>query len=151
MLDWIEEIVALGIRRPGSPADLAVENYLREKFCQFQLAQVHTEPVPVHYWDPAETEVLLLGPEAAGSARPIGSFAVPFTAWTPSRGIEAPSVYLAGGTRSDFDAVDFRVELPQGEFEAAIDVFAQLFTHFEVPTRNQQLHEGLLDSEMVHR
>ena len=28
MLDWIGEIVALGILRPGSPGDLAAEQYI---------------------------------------------------------------------------------------------------------------------------
>ncbi len=40
MVGWIREIVALGVRRPGSPENLATEQYLAEKFREFGLTDV---------------------------------------------------------------------------------------------------------------
>ena len=78
MLNWIRQIVALGIRRPGSPGDLATESFLEQQFRQFGLAEVHREPVPLQYWAPTETSLTL----SSDDNRSISSFAVPYTACT---------------------------------------------------------------------
>lgn len=101
MLGWIQEIVACGIRRPGSPGGLATEHLLERKFSEFGLADVRREPVPVNHWAPLTAAVHFVD-----DRRHVPCFSVPYTAWTPAGGIEAELVYLSAGTAADFDAVD---------------------------------------------
>jgi hypothetical protein len=91
MVDWIRDIVTLGIRRPGSPQNLATEQYLAEKFREIGLTDIRLEPVDVHHWDPAETELSI-----AASDRHIPCFAVPYTAWWPLDRLMAVDPYLFG-------------------------------------------------------
>ena len=106
MVGWIRDIVALGVRRPGSPEDLATEQYLAEKLREFGLTDIRLEPVPVHHWHPAETELSL-----AEGGRQIPCFAVPYTAWSPAAGIEAPAVFIGQGSAAELDAVDLQGRL----------------------------------------
>lgn len=57
MLGWIQEIVARGIRRPGSPGGLATERFLEQKLGIFGLTDVRCEPVPVNHWEPSAAEI----------------------------------------------------------------------------------------------
>jgi hypothetical protein len=130
MLNWIRQIVALGIRRPGSPGDLATESFLEQQFRQFGLAEVHREPVPVQYWAPTETSLTL----SSDDNRSISSFAVPYTAWTQQEGITAPTVYLGEGTRDQFEETDVRgklvvLDLRFGEFSADLLKSGSHFVH----------------------
>ncbi len=118
MLDWIREIVAFGIRRPGSPEGLAVEQYLEGLFRQFGLQEVHREPVPVHHWAPEQTDLYFARDQA------IPCCAVPYTAWTSVEGIQASTVYLGDGSADDFERVDLKgkvavVDLRFGDLSAA--------------------------------
>ncbi|NOZ40796.1 MAG: M28 family peptidase [Planctomycetes bacterium] len=130
MLDWIRQIVALGVRRPGSPGDLAAEGFLEQKFQEFGLTEVHREPVPVQYW--ASTETSLVVP--ADGDRSIPCFAVPYTAWTDSEGMTAPTVFLQEGTQDNFEAVDVRgklvvLDVRFGDFSADLLKSASHFVH----------------------
>ena len=101
MLDWISEIVALGVRRPGSPANLATEQYLAGRFQEFGLSDVRLEPVDVNYWAPSGSE---LTPTDEGTAIPC--FSVPYTEWTAADGIEAEAVLVGSGSADELNAVD---------------------------------------------
>ena len=130
MLDWIRQIVAFGIRRPGSPGDLATEVFLEQRFLEFGLAEVHREPVPVQYWAPTETS-LVSSSHKDGS---IPCFAVPYTAWTDQDGITASTVYLGEGTQAEFEAVDVRGKLAVldvrfGDFSADLLKSGSHFVH----------------------
>ncbi len=112
MVGWIREIVALGVRRPGSPENLATEQYLVAKFQEFGLADIHLEPVDVHHWDPAETEL-----SVAENGRQIPCFAVPYTAWSPAAGIDAPAAFIGQGSAAELDAVNLKGRLAVMEME----------------------------------
>jgi len=140
ILDWIREIVALGIRRPGSPENLATEKYLEKKFAEFGLAEVHKESVPVNYWAPEVTELCF-----SDNGQQIPCFAVPYTAWTSANGIRAPTVYLGEGSLADFEAADLAgkvavVDLRFGEFSAALLKSRSHFIH----DPNQTVPDGPL-------
>ncbi|NOY42959.1 MAG: M28 family peptidase [Planctomycetes bacterium] len=106
MQNWIQEIVAFGVRRPGSPENLATEQYLVQKFKEFGLTDTHCEPVPVNYWAPQSVEL-----SVAKLGQKIDCFAVPYTAWTPAEGIEAEAVYIGDGSEAELDAVDLTGKL----------------------------------------
>lgn len=103
MLDWIREIVALGVRRPGSPGDLSTERFLARRFEEFGLNDIRLEPVDVNHWSPAETQLTVKDDSAT-----IPCFAVPYTAWTPGEGIEAEAVAVGSGSPEELDAVDLQ-------------------------------------------
>ncbi len=101
MMNWIREIVSLGIRRPGSPEDLATEQYLADKFQEFGLSDIRFEPVEVNHWDLDESQLLLTGTD-----QQVPCFSVPYTAWTSGKGIEAASAFIGNGSAEEIDAVD---------------------------------------------
>jgi hypothetical protein len=130
MLDWIRQIVALGIRRPGSPGDLATEQYLQRQFLDFGITEVQLEPVPVHHWAPIDTALSVPGQGDAS----FSCFAVPYTAWTSPVGISAEAVFLGEGTREQFDTVDLAgklavLDLRFGQFSADLLKSGAHFVH----------------------
>ncbi len=52
MMDWIAQICAQGIRRPGYPADEWTEGFVRDRFEEFGLQDVRFEDVPLPRWEP---------------------------------------------------------------------------------------------------
>ncbi len=75
---WIEEVFGHGIRRPGYPADRWAERWIQEQFLSFGLGNVRAEPVPLPYWEPRSSSLVV----AAGASRPemeIGCFPLPHT------------------------------------------------------------------------
>jgi hypothetical protein len=101
MLDEIKRIVAFGIRRPGSPANRRTEQHLLEQLRELGLYDCHTEPVPVHYWNPATTRLTI-----GSDGQVIPCFAVPYTAWTDENGITAESVYVGSSFAEDGANID---------------------------------------------
>ncbi|MCG3196533.1 MAG: hypothetical protein GHCLOJNM_01009 [bacterium] len=118
MVRWIEEVVSFGTRRPGSPADLRTEEYIAQLYASFGLERVEKEPVPVNCCRSDRAELAL--PD--GSRVPACS--VPYTAWTPAAGIEAPCVLLGSGTPEEIADAEVRgkivvVEARFADFSAA--------------------------------
>ncbi len=101
MMNWIREIVSLGIRRPGSAENLAAEQYMADKFREFGLSDIRFEPVEVNHWDLDHSQLLL-----RESNQHISCFSVPYTAWTPDEGVEAASVFIGNGSAEELNAVD---------------------------------------------
>ena len=129
MLASVREIVAFGIRRPGSPAGLATERFLEQQFKELGLSDVRAEPVPVHHWAPSATDLRF-----ASDNHPIACFAVPYTAWTPQGGYRAPTVYVGDGNPAALEDADLRgkvavVDIRFGEFSAAILKAGSHFVH----------------------
>jgi hypothetical protein len=52
MLEWINTVCKRGIRRPGSPADRWVTDWIAERFRDTGLDDVHFEDVRLPYWEP---------------------------------------------------------------------------------------------------
>ncbi len=50
MLQWVEDVVARGIRRPGYPADQWAEEFILRKFEMLGLESVRFEPVDSTFW-----------------------------------------------------------------------------------------------------
>src|SRR5437870_6980679 len=93
MLSWIRRVVGFGTRRPGYPQSLQVEHWLEETLRQFGLAEVRREPVPVNCWEPSVTSLAI-----ADGAFELPCFPIPYTAWTATDGLEAPTAFLGAGS-----------------------------------------------------
>jgi hypothetical protein len=57
MLQWIEEVVARGIRRPGYPADRWAEEFILQRFESLGLESVRFEPVESAFWKDSHAEL----------------------------------------------------------------------------------------------
>ena len=130
MQNWIQQIVDLGIRRPGSPENLATEQFLTEKFIEFGLAEIHGEPIPVNYWKPEKVELSVVE-----SDQSIACSAVPYTAWTQPTGITAETVYVGHGSQAELDAVDLKGKL------AVLDVKFSVLTGAMLRSGTHFLHD----------
>ena len=51
-MGWIETVCAQGIRRPGYPADVWAEGFIKDRFEEFGLRDVRLEPVELPRWEP---------------------------------------------------------------------------------------------------
>lgn len=85
MMSWIQQVVARGVRRPGYAADGWTVGFVAQKFREFGLVDVHTEPVAVTRWEPMR--YTLTATPAGGAARDLACFPLPHAAAT--RGLEA--------------------------------------------------------------
>lgn len=83
MLQWIEEVVAQGIRRPGYPADQWAEEFIFQKFESLGLESVRFEPVDSSFWKDRYAE---LSVEADPNAVAIECFPVPLSEPTRTEG-----------------------------------------------------------------
>jgi hypothetical protein len=100
MIRWIEGIVSFGIRRPGTQADQETESYIARHLMEFGLKEVVKEKVPVHCCESAQAGLVL------GAELKIPCCSIPYTAWTPPGGIEAPAVFIGTGTASNLNDLD---------------------------------------------
>ncbi len=103
MLATIQRILGFGVRRPGYVQSQAVERWLEGAFQEAGLTEVRLEPVPVNCWEPKRTALT-----TANGAFEIPCFPIPYTAWTPAAGLEAPAAFVGSGTGQDFEGVDLR-------------------------------------------
>ena len=103
MMNWIREIVAFGIRRPGWPEQRLTERYMQRRFSEFGLDDVGEEPVPVHAWKPDTTRFQL-----TGNGEPVDCSPIPYTAWTDGVGLTAPLVWIGDGQPVDLEGIDLR-------------------------------------------
>ena len=140
MLGWIRRIVGFGMRRPGYPQSLQVEQWLERMFREFGLTRVRREPVPLNYWEP---QAASLGFVVGGIKLPC--FPIPYTAWTTPAGIESPTVFVGEGKSEEFQALEVR-----GRIAVAHMRFAELMgaalkkgAHF-ICDANQSVPDGPL-------
>lgn len=64
---WIEEIVAMGLRRPGYAGDEAAEKWAAGKFADLGLEDITLDPVPLLKWPEGQAR-LEIWPEGKRSA-----------------------------------------------------------------------------------
>ncbi len=114
MMEWVHDIIGFGIRRPGCRQSLEVEHWLERMLRDFGLEAVRREEVPVNCWEPAAVSLTM-------SNSVVPCFPVPYTAWTNSKGLEAPMTFLTQGSSEDF----LHAEL-QGRIAVLEARFAQL-------------------------
>ena len=89
---WIEEIVELGVRRPGYEADVRTEQMLVDRLRELGLQDVRLEPVPVTRWVPRSWS-LRVTPDG-GDTVELECFPLPYTA--PATGLELDLVAFDG-------------------------------------------------------
>jgi hypothetical protein len=85
-LGWIEQVVAEGVRRPGSAADRRVEDWLVERLLELGLS-VTCDEVAHPVWDGGSAELVVTGATSGTTSRYDG-FALPFTLPTELVGAE---------------------------------------------------------------
>lgn len=90
---WVEDMYALGPRRPGTAADRKCEDYLVKKLKELGLKNVRKEAILIRVWEANKYE-LRVG-EALDAVKPAPAFYIPYTAFTPAKGVEAELVYGA--------------------------------------------------------
>jgi hypothetical protein len=59
--DWIRQVFAQGVRRPGYPADRWAEEFCLERLRDFGLENVRAEPVEFPYWEPHRWSLTVWG------------------------------------------------------------------------------------------
>jgi Peptidase family M28 len=106
MLQWIRDIVALGVRRPGYEADDQTEQWAVDRFNDLGLENVHLDPIDVQRWE-SQSCALWVWPAGRRAERgEILCFPVPFSTPTASlTGALAPLVN-GGGVAGRIAVVD---------------------------------------------
>jgi hypothetical protein len=92
MLQWIDQVVARGIRRPGYPADEWTEAFLAERFAEFGLQEIRREPVEVPGWFPHTCVLEAWRERLPDKVERFDGFQLPHSACANS--LEAPLVAL---------------------------------------------------------
>ena len=67
MFQWIEKVVAQGIRRPGYPADRWTEEFIFEKFKELGLQSVRFEPVESSFWKDSHARLAVMAHQQGAS------------------------------------------------------------------------------------
>ena len=88
---WIEQIYAQGIRRPGYPADHWAEQFCLERFHDFGLENVRTEPAEIPFWEPGRWSLTVWGGRP-GEAPGLDLACFPLPHAAPTSGLEAQLV-----------------------------------------------------------
>jgi hypothetical protein len=88
MMGWISTVVEQGIRRPGYPADIWAEQWIRDQFTAFGLQDPTLDPVQVKRWQLQQCSLMVWADAAPQDVRSIPCFAVPYSAAT--LGLEKP-------------------------------------------------------------
>ncbi len=109
IFNWIETIVARGVRRPGYDADRWTENFCLERFQQLGLEHVRLEPVTLPYWEPLESVLIV---RADGRESRIPCFSLPHSAATDGDGLDAPLVAWRDETPGAVRGAIALVEVP---------------------------------------
>lgn len=78
IFDWISEVVARGIRRPGYPADVWAEEWIDQRFTEMGFEGVHREPVRLRTWTPRRSSLQVT--TSSGETRQLDHFPVPYAA-----------------------------------------------------------------------
>jgi hypothetical protein len=82
--NWIAEVFAQGVRRPGYPADRGAEERSLEHFRACGLENVRAEPVTLPYWEPKRASLSVRSND--GDSTEIQCFPLPHSA--PTSGLE---------------------------------------------------------------
>lgn len=148
MMQWISEVVAQGIRRPGYAADAWTEEWARDRFVEMGLEDVTLDPVPVRRWESLACAFEVWADHAPDERLELPCFPLPFT--EGADGLEAEITFAAdedGSTRGRIAVVETTpVQLPQTFMQSfstwAYDPRGEIPTHvqtifFAPPVRAQ--------------
>lgn len=113
MQRWIAEQTALGPRRPGSTAGKRQEDLLAEKLASFGFASVRKEPIPLTYWDTAEAQLSVTGPQ---DTRELDCFPIPYSAFSNETSPDSPLTgRLVWGEQAGWRWADWKGAIVVGE------------------------------------
>lgn len=84
MMDWVETIVAQGIRRPGYAADDWAAQWARDRFSAFGLQDVTLDPIDVQRWEPLQWLLTVWHDSDPNDRLAIPCYPVPFSGHTES-------------------------------------------------------------------
>jgi len=87
MMDWITEIFDHGIRRPGYPADIWAENWVKVQFESFGLEQVKLDPIQIKKWEPEPAKLKIWPANDSDNEMEIPCFPLPYS--TPTDDVQA--------------------------------------------------------------
>lgn len=90
---WIERMYALGPRRIGTGAGLACEDFLAGELEKAGLQNVRKDPIPIRVWE-ADAYALGVRPPGAPGFQDVPAHYIPYTAFTPDRGVEGELLYV---------------------------------------------------------
>ncbi|MFX0073811.1 MAG: M28 family peptidase [Candidatus Hermodarchaeota archaeon] len=79
IMEWITEIFQKGIRRPGYPADIWVENWIKTIFEHLNLDEIVLEPLTVKRWDTKNAKLTIWLNEKPENRIKIPCFPIPYT------------------------------------------------------------------------
>lgn len=99
MQEWIAEIVAQGIRRPGYPADQWAESWIRDRFVEFGLQDVTLDPIDVERWEPRNWSLTVWHEETPDRTERIPCYPIPFSA--AASGLEGALAVSTGNPPQD--------------------------------------------------
>lgn len=101
ILKTISDLIKVGYRRPGSPAESAAADYVANKFREFGLEKVAKEPVPIKRWD-ATSWSLSYTSKSTGQVVNVPSFYIPYSAFSKAGGNVGNFVYVKEGSDADY-------------------------------------------------
>jgi len=113
IFNWIETVVARGVRRSGYAADRWTENFCLERFRQLGLEHARLEPVTLPYWEPLESAIIV---RSDGQESRMPCFSVPHSAATD--GLDAPLVQWVDETPGAVSGAIAVVDVPLMRFQA---------------------------------
>jgi hypothetical protein len=96
VMRWVRELCRTPHRRPGTTEGHRAERYVADQFRDIGLRDVRVEPVPIQVWQPRRWRLVVTSGQREHD---IACFYVPYTAFTPPDGVEAPLVYLGDGAQ----------------------------------------------------
>ncbi|GAA2773150.1 hypothetical protein [Nonomuraea dietziae] len=79
MMEWIETVVAEGVRRPGYPADDRVAKWAAGLFADFGLREVRLPPVELEAWHPVGATLRAHLDTDPATIVEVAAFALPYT------------------------------------------------------------------------
>lgn len=105
---WIEDLVALGVRMPGTDASVQAAQYVHDRFMEAGLSDVAIERTDTIVWSADRWGLSVEGEEVPAyfMQHTFTDGPTPGTFNTGPDGLDAEMVYVGDGTASDYDEVD---------------------------------------------
>lgn len=89
MFGWIEDMYALGPRRPGTEPAHRCEDYLADTLKKIGFKNVRKDPISIRVWQADRYKLT-----AGASDSDVPAHYIPYTAFTPPEGVEGKLLYV---------------------------------------------------------
>ncbi|CAH1208486.1 hypothetical protein PAECIP111892_03119 [Paenibacillus auburnensis] len=118
IFSWVEKLTKMGVRLPGTKAHEEAVNFVKSKFEEFKLENVHTESADTILWTASEWGLKVSGKTIDSyfmthsfDTGNMGAFA------TPDGGLNSEIVYVGEGTENDFKKIDVKGKIVVADVE----------------------------------